>query len=552
MLRRQLLLGIVAALVGSLFPWALAWCLCTVDCRTVSPVDNVPVNVETSGAVHITLDAELGYRFWATGDSYHAPDGCGRYTDVLAASAYTDGDAFSIPIGGEAVVLAPKLTPGERMLSLFFLEFGSGYLGDNSGATTVYYEPLCGGDVRSVVVSPVDNVIFNLNGSNAQVTQLNQASDYAVYASGTSQYATVGGVYRGAFVCMQWGCDTYLKAVPIDANGILNLPATGTDFIVPAYLWFPEFGDGYLGDNHGQTQVCFRHDRLFYDAYAEYASHQAGTSGVWRYEYEQGGYWPMNWEQTPCWSDSASAPSDSLGWFGPLHEGLYCLPGLVKPISGQLLRAHPGQTGGLPGYGAVLEFTAPASGQNVTIHAEFRKIHPGGDGIDIVLVRNGDELRSLTLAPEDLTPHTFDQTLNLEAGDLIRLIGRTRGDNSWDLYEFNMQVGYSALVAAVQPPARPLPALAGRIQAVVPNPFNSSVQIRLKGSPALSQDGSLEIFDVSGRLVRSIPGRAFEKSGQMIAWDGRDNRGEKVAAGLYTLRLRGSGAQGMGKVVYLP
>jgi hypothetical protein len=81
-----------------------------------------------------------------------------------------------------------------------------------------------------------------------------------------------------------------------------------------------------------------------------------------------------------------------------------------------------------------------------------------------------------------------------------------------------------------QLPERP-PAL---IQAA-PNPFRSDVTLRF----ALPEPGAarIEIFDVAGRRVRDLirNGRAGE---QQVDWDGRDEAGGSVAAGVYLVRLR--------------
>jgi hypothetical protein len=49
---------------------------------------------------------------------------------------------------------------------------------------------------------------------------------------------------------------------------------------------------------------------------------------------------------------------------------------------------------------------------------------------------------------------------------------------------------------------------------------------------------SVSVFDVAGRLLRSYPAM-----GRVPAWDGRDERGRPVAAGVYHVVLRdGAGA----------
>lgn len=249
-------LVLVVAVMLNLFTAKGALAQCGLDCTTVSPAANVPLNIDVSNAVQLQLDAAPGYRFWAVGESYHASVG-GRYTDVLAASGYGSGDLFSIPVGGAPVELAPSVFAGTRLVNLFFVEFGSGVLGDNHGSTTVYYEPIGGGPVQSVTVSPVQNIAFNCGASNAAVHDISLADSYLVCATGISQYADVLGVYGGVFLCVQGGAESHLKVVPIGAGGTLYLSTGSGSTANPAYLWFPEFGSGETGDNHGSTEVCF-------------------------------------------------------------------------------------------------------------------------------------------------------------------------------------------------------------------------------------------------------------------------------------------------------
>ena len=69
-----------------------------------------------------------------------------------------------------------------------------------------------------------------------------------------------------------------------------------------------------------------------------------------------------------------------------------------------------------------------------------------------------------------------------------------------------------------------------------PNPFNPSTTI----SYYLPEDGAvtLEIYDVSGRLVaRLLDGAVQEQGFQSAIWDGRDKSGGRVATGFYIYKL---------------
>jgi hypothetical protein len=65
----------------------------------------------------------------------------------------------------------------------------------------------------------------------------------------------------------------------------------------------------------------------------------------------------------------------------------------------------------------------------------------------------------------------------------------------------------------------------------VPNPFNPSTTIAFGLSEA--SDVTLRIYDASGRLVRTLADRLYERRQHEEVWDGVDNTGRRVASGVY-------------------
>lgn len=68
-----------------------------------------------------------------------------------------------------------------------------------------------------------------------------------------------------------------------------------------------------------------------------------------------------------------------------------------------------------------------------------------------------------------------------------------------------------------------------------PNPFNPVTTI----SYSLPKSGivNLDVYDVTGRLVRSIVSRAEPSGNHITKWDGHDANGEVVSSGVYFVRL---------------
>ncbi|MCK4328218.1 M6 family metalloprotease domain-containing protein [candidate division WOR-3 bacterium] len=96
---------------------------------------------------------------------------------------------------------------------------------------------------------------------------------------------------------------------------------------------------------------------------------------------------------------------------------------------------------------------------------------------------------------------------------------------------------------------------------IYPNPFREktviSYQLSVIGNQLITDDWSpitLSIYDLSGRLVRTIPLNLCNpnKSVKSVSWDGRDKNGSSVPAGVYFVRLNINGKEiESGKVVKL-
>jgi len=77
-----------------------------------------------------------------------------------------------------------------------------------------------------------------------------------------------------------------------------------------------------------------------------------------------------------------------------------------------------------------------------------------------------------------------------------------------------------------------------QLQVPAPNPFRSATMINYN----LAQPGSirLAIYDLSGRLIRSLASENVPAGRGQIQWNGRDNTGRQVASGVYECRLETS------------
>jgi aminopeptidase N len=83
--------------------------------------------------------------------------------------------------------------------------------------------------------------------------------------------------------------------------------------------------------------------------------------------------------------------------------------------------------------------------------------------------------------------------------------------------------------------------LAARLIGNVPNPFNPRTEIGYYLPDELSV--RLAVFDVSGRLIKTLVDGTRPAGDNTSTWDGTDRSGRSVAAGTYFARLTGAGVQ---------
>ncbi len=83
-----------------------------------------------------------------------------------------------------------------------------------------------------------------------------------------------------------------------------------------------------------------------------------------------------------------------------------------------------------------------------------------------------------------------------------------------------------------------------------PNPFNPRTSIRYESPSTGLFD--LKIYDVAGRLVKTlVDGEVTTGGKHTIEWDGRDDRGAPVPAGVYFARAEAAGEESCAKMVLL-
>lgn len=112
---------------------------------------------------------------------------------------------------------------------------------------------------------------------------------------------------------------------------------------------------------------------------------------------------------------------------------------------------------------------------------------------------------------------------------------------------------YQLEVAALEIERRPTEAIADfarpRILSTTPNPSRAATEVAF----AVPARGPVEVqvYDVTGRLVRTLARDSFEAGDHRLRWDGRGDRGEETAAGVYFVKLRTEQGSSTQKLVRL-
>jgi len=89
------------------------------------------------------------------------------------------------------------------------------------------------------------------------------------------------------------------------------------------------------------------------------------------------------------------------------------------------------------------------------------------------------------------------------------------------------------------------------ILSVFPNPFNSATMITYHGDLGKGGEAKIEIFDITGKLVKAICPVGSTRDGFEVIWDATGTRGHKMSSGIYFARVAKSRETAVVKLLFL-
>jgi len=212
-----------------------------------------------------------------------------------------------------------------------------------------------------------------------------------------------------------------------------------------------------------------------------------------------------------------------------------------SPLSGRaVIEVAPGT-----GFGGILFRIEPPAGVRITdlelaSDAGLRLIWvPDVDGrVLALLLRQSDEAPAgsvrLTLSVEPLSAE------GVVAGSLrLGSVANASWDGSIS----------AADVTADTAPVAAAPIAAPAVYGARPNPFDGATEIPF-ALPAQTR-ASIRVYDVAGRLVRTLADGDRPAGVHRVSWDGKDARGRAAPAGIYFVKLDAAGTERTSRIVKL-
>lgn len=86
-----------------------------------------------------------------------------------------------------------------------------------------------------------------------------------------------------------------------------------------------------------------------------------------------------------------------------------------------------------------------------------------------------------------------------------------------------------------------------------PNPFSETTQLAFElGADGQNQPIKITVYDILGRAVRTVISGRFSAGKHTVNWDGRNERGQRVPAGVYFYVLQSGPTRLVKRLIFVP
>ncbi len=119
------------------------------------------------------------------------------------------------------------------------------------------------------------------------------------------------------------------------------------------------------------------------------------------------------------------------------------------------------------------------------------------------------------------------------------------------VYTYRLEESESGV--SVETDAIEIPVARARLYQNYPNPFNphTTIAFTVPGDSGSKQNVSLNVYDVRGALVRTLVSGPVSGGKHEVVWNGTNNRGERVASGVYFSQFLSGGQRSVKKMILL-
>jgi hypothetical protein len=217
-------------------------------------------------------------------------------------------------------------------------------------------------------------------------------------------------------------------------------------------------------------------------------------------------------------------------------------PGDITPPAVVLTDPEPGATGVSANVVVRATFGESLDPSSVGT-ATFDLQGPGNVSVLATVHYDGASLVA-SLTPDQPLADSTTYTATLRGGAAEPRIKDVSGNALSGDVAWSFTTAGGSLVGA------PPPAPAALRLAVHPNPSHGTLRLSV-AAPGGDCDG-VEVLDVSGRVVRRLGAPASSPGSWTVHWDGSDQSGSTVRAGLYFARLRSGSRSVIVRFAILP